>query len=170
MKKVLIAVDGTNDSKAILSVFRNLVRPPEKIVLLHVNQLEGNSMMIDMLSDSEVETLKESVKGTEHLDKLNRRAERILTHYKKELEHGGLISIKTVVRDGRPADEILSVAEEEGADLIVVGCSGKSRLQKLVTGCASRDIEKNAKVPVLVAKGNGCGDHAHVWRESYAVQ
>ncbi|MBS1233157.1 MAG: hypothetical protein H6R42_811, partial [Nitrospirae bacterium] len=31
MKKILIAVDETSGSKAVLSVFNNLVRPPEEV-------------------------------------------------------------------------------------------------------------------------------------------
>ncbi len=62
------------------------------------------------------------------------------------------------------------VADEEGVDLILVGCSGKSRLQRYVTGCVSKDVEKKAKVAVLIAMGNGCWKHEHFCkgREAYA--
>ena len=152
MNKVLIAVDSIKDSKAVLSVFRNWVRPPDRIILLHVKQLEGNSLMVEMLSDSEVATIKESLKNTEHLERLDNRAEKIISHYKRELENGGLVCVKPVVREGRPAEEILKVAEEEDVDLIVVGCSEKPRLQRFITGCTSRDVQKESRVPVLVAK------------------
>jgi nucleotide-binding universal stress UspA family protein len=172
MKKVLIAVDSPRPSKGLMPLFSDLVSLPESVVLLHVEQLEGNSIMTAMLSDSEISTLKESLEGTEHKALLDAKAEKILAHYKKELEKGGLVNIKTVVKEGHPSEEILKVAEEENVDLIVVGCSGKSRLQRLVTGCASKEVEKNAKVPVLITKGNGCGEHAHIWngREAYAIR
>jgi nucleotide-binding universal stress UspA family protein len=172
LKTVLIAVDGTKDSKGILSLFRDLVSSPDKIVLLHVQQLEGNSMMTAMLGDAEMSTLKEALKGTEYKEALDQKTERTLSHYKTELRSSGLTNVKTVVREGHPSDEILKVAEEEGVDLIMVGCSGKSRIQRLVTGCASRHVEKNAKVPVLIAKGNGCGEHGNLWngREAYGVR
>ncbi len=172
MRKVLVAVDSTRDSKAILSTLRDFVSAPESIVLLHVEQLEGNSVMTSMLSDSEIATLKESLKDTEYKEALDRKAERILAYYKKECEDGGSTNVRTIVREGHPSEEILKVAVEEGADLIIVGCSGKSRLQRFVTGCASKDIEKRAKVPVLIAKGNGCGKHASDWsgREAYVVR
>lgn len=157
MKKVLIAVDDTTGSKSVLSVFSNLVRPPEEVILLHVQRLEGKSLMIDMLSDCEVTTLKEAIRGTEHKENLDRQAEKILNYYKKELEDGGLIRVRTVVREGIPADEILKVAEEENVDLIVTGSNEKRGLLRLITGCVSKDIEKNAKVPVLVGKTNGLG-------------
>lgn len=172
MKKILIAVDSESGSKGILPLFQNLVWAPENIILLHVEQLEGNSMMTSMLGDAELSTLKESLKGTEHKEKLDQKAERVLAYYKKAMDNGGLINIKTVIREGHPSEEILKVAEEENVDLVIVGCSGKSRLQRFFTGCASKEVEKNAKMPVLIAKGNGCGEHAHLWsgREAYAIQ
>jgi len=172
VKKVLIAVDNTKNSKGVLSMFRDVVSVPESIVLLHVEQLEGNSMMTAMLSDAEMATLKDSLKGTEHKEALDKKAENLLTYYKKELERSGLINIKTVIKEGHPSEEILKTAEEERVDMIIVGCSGKSNLHRFMSGCASREVEKNAKVPVLITKGDGCGKHAHMWngREAYAVQ
>jgi nucleotide-binding universal stress UspA family protein len=83
-----------------------------------------------------------------------------------------LTNVRTIIREGHPSEEIIKVAEDEEADMIIVGCSGKSRMRRLVTGCVSRDVEKHAKVPVLITKGNGCGDHAHLWsgREVYAIR
>jgi len=173
MKKILVAVDGRKNSAGIMELFQKMVWAPEQVVLVHVEQLEGNSMMTAMLGEAELATLKESIKGTEHKDALDEKAEKILSHYKKELSNGGLTDIKTVIREGNPSDEILKVAAEEKADLIIVGCSGKTRLQRLVSGCASREVERNAKVPVLIAKGNGCGEHAHIWsgrEEAYAIR
>ncbi len=172
MKKVLVAVDNVRDSKRTLALFKDLVSTPESVILLHVEQLEGNSMMTAMLSDSEITTLKESLKGTEHKEKLDMKAEKLLNYYRKEMENNGLTNISTVIREGHPSEEILRFAEEEAVDLIIVGCSGKSRIQRLVTGCASRDVEKKAKVPVLITKGEGCGAHAYTWdgREAYAVR
>ena len=152
MKKVLIAVDETEGSKAVLSVFKNMVRPPESVVLVHVQQLEGKSMMIDMLSDSELNTLREALTGTEHKELLDRKSEKILNFYRKELENGGLVSVKTVTRDGIASEEILKVAQEEGVDLIITGYTGKTVMQRLFSGSISKDMEKNAPVPVLVAK------------------
>jgi nucleotide-binding universal stress UspA family protein len=168
MKKVLVAVDSPKGSEGILSLFHDLVSSPENIVLLHVQQLEGNSLMTAMLGDAEMTTLKESLKGTEHKEALDRKAEKVLAYYKMKLENSGLTGVTTLVREGHPSEEILKVADQEGVDLIIVGCSGKSRLQRYLTGCASRDVEKNSKLPVLIAKGNGCGEHAHLWSERKA--
>jgi nucleotide-binding universal stress UspA family protein len=168
MKKVLIAVDETEGSKAVLSVFRNMVRPPESVVLVHVQQLEGKSMMIDMLGDAERSTLRESLKGTEYKDALDRKSEKILNFYRKELDNGGLVNVKTVVRDGVPSEEIMKVSQEEGADLIITGYNGKTLMQRLISGSVSKDVEKNAPVPVLVAK-NPTEAERYAWNTAAAV-
>lgn len=154
MKKVLIAVDDTRGSQSVLSVFHNLVRPPEEVLLLHVERLEGKSLMIDMLSESEIATLKESLKGTEYKEELDKKAEKVLSHYRKELEDGGLINVKSIIREGIPADEILKVAEAENVDLIIVGSNEKRGFDRLIAGCVSKDVERNAGVPVIIGK---CG-------------
>jgi nucleotide-binding universal stress UspA family protein len=129
-----------------------------------VERLEVRSMMIDMLGEAELSTLRESLKGTEHKEKLDKKAEKILNYYKKEMENGGLVSVKTVVREGIPSDEILKVAQEENVHLIITGCNGKTGLNRLITGCVSKDVEKNARVPVLVAKQTG--DEASGWSKA----
>jgi nucleotide-binding universal stress UspA family protein len=168
MKKVIIAVDETEGSKAVLSVFRNMVRPPESVVLVHVQQLEGKSMMIDMLGDAEMSTLRESLQGTEYKDALDRKSEKILNFYRKELDNGGLVNVKTIVRDGVPSEEIMKVSQEEGADLIITGYNGKTLMQRLISGSVSKDIEKNAPVPVLVAKNPTEADR-YAWNTAPAV-
>lgn len=152
MKKVLIAVDEIKGSEGVLSVFQNLVRPPQGVVLLHVQRLEGKSMMVDMLGVAEMKTLKESIEGTEYKEELDRKAEQVLTYYKKQLEDGGLISVKTVVRLGIPSEEILNVAEEENVDLVIMGSSDKKGLDRLISGRISKEVEKSSRVPVLLAK------------------
>jgi nucleotide-binding universal stress UspA family protein len=152
MNKVLIAVDSTKSSMSVLGVFRNLVRPPKEVLLLHVKRLEGRSLMIDMLGEAELSTLKESLKGTEYKEKLDRAGEMVLENYRKELEAIGLFSVRTLIREGMPADEILKLAEEEKVDLIVIGSSGKKGMDRLITGCVIRDVERHAAVPVIVGK------------------
>ena len=163
MKKVLIAVDDTKGSKAVLSVFKNLVRPPQEVLLLHVQRLEGKSLMIDMLGEAELSTLRESLRDTEYKEELDRKSEQILSYYKRELEDGGLISIRTIVRDGIAADEILKVAEDEKVDLIITGANENKGMLRLIAGCLPSEVERRSKVPVLVGKQDGA-------REVYGLQ
>jgi nucleotide-binding universal stress UspA family protein len=171
VKKVLIAVDKTTVAKNIVSTYLQAVRPLDTVFLVYVEQLEGRSLMIDMLGETEMSILKESMKGTPHKESLDREARKTLAYYRKKLEKYGNGNIRTVIREGRPAEEILEVAEEEAVDLIIMGCGGKTSPSRLISGCATNEVEKFAKVPVLVAKNDGCQKHVYGWREEvYAAR
>jgi nucleotide-binding universal stress UspA family protein len=169
MNKVLIAVDDTKASKAVISSFQNLVQKPESAILLYAERLEGRSLMIDMLGDAEMSTLKETLQGTEHKDKLDEKAERILDYYKRELENGSTVRVKTVIRAGHPAEEILKVANEEGVELIILGGSERRGLGRLIAGNVDREVGKNAKVPVLLAKRANICEEPYTWRDALAA-
>ncbi len=169
MDKILIAVDDTKASKAVLWTFCNLVKQPTEVVLLHVERLQGRSLIIDMMGDAEMSTLKDSLKGTEYKDFLDRKAERILNYYKMELENNGASSVRTVIRTGRPAEEIMKVASEEKVELILLGYSGRKGLNRLITGSVAADLRKMANVPVLTAKRPLICEEPYSWRDAFAA-
>lgn len=55
-------------------------------------------------------------------------------------------------RIGKPADEILGLAKDVGADLVFVGSHGKTGLDRFVLGSVSERIVREAKCPVMVAR------------------
>jgi nucleotide-binding universal stress UspA family protein len=169
MKKILIAVDDVRNSKAVIYTFRNLVSQPVNIILLHVVRLEGRSLMIDMLGEAELSTLKESLKGTEYKEALDKKAEKILSYYKQELEDGKSSTITTMVRTGRPAEEILKVASEEYADLILLGYSEQKGLNRLFAGSVANDVQKGAKVSVVIASRPLMCEEPYSWKDAYAA-
>ena len=166
MKKILISVDGIKDSKEILPLFQDLRWRPENIILLHVEQPVG-AIPSEISGSAELSTLKESQKCTDNKEKLE-KAETILDYYKKELIKNGCKNIRTLIREGHQSEKILKTAEEENVDLIILNCSGKTRLQRLASGCASKEVEETAKMPVFITKGDGCGGHAHIWNKREA--
>ena len=169
MKKVLIAVDDTKASKAVLTTFHNSVQQPEEIILLHVERLEGRSLMIDMLGETEISTLRDAVNGTEHKEALDKNAGKILDYYMKELKGSGAFNVRSVIKEGIPADEILKVADTEGAELIILGYSGRKGFNRIIAGSVSKDVGKHAKVPVLVAKRANICEEPYTWRDAFAA-
>jgi nucleotide-binding universal stress UspA family protein len=158
MKKVLIAVDDTKGSLAVLDVFRNQVRPPEEVILVHVQKPLGKSLMGQMISDAEMATLKEMLKDTELQEELDAESKKILSYYTEQLKNDGLFKIKTVVRVGNVHEEILKVSQEEQADMLILGCSGKTSLDRLLAGNVTKDVERRSRIPVVVAKGSNLAD------------
>ena len=154
MKNILIAVDDTKGTKNAFSActaFCSCMRP-EAIILVYVEKLEGRSLMDDqLLSVSEMQTLKEVLEGTEYQEALDKKANAIVAYYKKALEDRGLTGVRTIINKGHPAEEILKTAKEVKADLIIVGSRGR-RTTHLFMGSVSREVVNSADVPVLVVK------------------
>lgn len=55
-------------------------------------------------------------------------------------------------RIGDPASEIVAVAEELGADLIVLGCHERGTVERILLGSVSSQVLHSARCPVLVAR------------------
>jgi nucleotide-binding universal stress UspA family protein len=53
---------------------------------------------------------------------------------------------------GKPADEIVRCAEEEGVDMIVMGTHGRRGLSRLLMGSVSEAVVRRAPCPVLTIK------------------
>ena len=154
MKNVLIAVDDTKSSEtAIFKCTSNFCSclNLETVTLLYVEKFEGRSLMDEMLGDAEMSTLRDMLEGTEYKEKLDMKAAAIIGHYEKELKSKGISNIKSVIKAGHPAEEILSTAKEVGADMIIVGSRGK-RASSLLMGSVSREVANHADVPVLIVK------------------
>jgi len=153
MKNVLIAVDDSKGSEAAVRTFVDLFSSnrPETVVLLHVQKIEGRSLMDEMLGDAEMSTLKEMLKGTEYQEFLDRKAAKVISFHTKLLEEKGISGITAMVKEGHPAEEILSTAREEGAGIIIIGSRGR-KMHDFLMGSVSREVANRAEIPVLLAK------------------
>ena len=62
------------------------------------------------------------------------------------------LNVRFLVWTGDPGESIVSAAEAEGADLIVVGTRGRGTIGRLLLGSVSDHVVRNAPCPVLVAR------------------
>jgi nucleotide-binding universal stress UspA family protein len=60
------------------------------------------------------------------------------------------VTVRGRVLAGRPEDVLVRTAEEEHADLIVVGSHGRRGVRRLVLGSVAEHVVRTAPVPVLV--------------------
>ncbi len=65
------------------------------------------------------------------------------------------VGVHTRISRGRAAKRILEVAEEVGADLIVMGCHGHGRLHHALIGSTSDAVLRGSSIPVLLMRGSG---------------
>jgi nucleotide-binding universal stress UspA family protein len=64
----------------------------------------------------------------------------------------GGVEAETYARQGDPADAILDVAEEQGADLIVVGNKGMTGARRFLLGSVPNRVSHHAPCSVLIIR------------------
>jgi len=62
------------------------------------------------------------------------------------------VNVITEILEGSPAKEIVEYAEKRGIDLIVMGTSGKSGIDRLLLGSVAEKVSRRAQCPVLLIK------------------
>jgi len=76
-------------------------------------------------------------------------ADRHLEHARRLLE-GHAARAEFVSQSGAPAEQILEVAEQRDADLIVVGAGDAGFLERLLQGSVTEDVARHTKRDVLI--------------------
>jgi nucleotide-binding universal stress UspA family protein len=69
----------------------------------------------------------------------------------QEIKDAG-VAVQVHARQGDPADAILDVAEEQGADLIVVGNKGMTGAKRFLLGSVPNKVSHHAPCSVLIIR------------------
>ena len=153
MDCVLVAVDGTKGSRACVALCAHLFagRSPPAVILLHVMQYGGPTAVDGLSNDAELAELRDALEGSPQLEALKAKAEAMLASPRAFLAERGFRDLRTVIKSGRPAEEILRGAVEFGAELIVVG-NTRSLIDRLMLGDVAHQVASGATVPVVLAR------------------
>ncbi len=144
IKKIIWASDGSTDSLDALEYVEDIAnRCKSEIVGLYVIPDYFEVEVKDQFPEQEYDLIAKWIKETESMasDRLNNIA--------KQFESRGL-NFKTRIARGVPHLQIIQSAEEENADLIVLG---KGRAQeKLLLGATALKVIRRSPIPVMVAR------------------
>ena len=69
-----------------------------------------------------------------------------------EVARSAGVKVTTYARQGDPADAILDVAEEQGADLIIVGNKGMTGAKRFLLGSVPNKVSHHAPCSVLIIR------------------
>ena len=141
--KVLVPIDGSKHSTEGLRVASHFAKTNKaKIFILNVIPSVAD---VDLeLSASDRDRLLESLK---------RRGEDLLAKAKDQMKSLGVTDINTVlVTADSPAHEIVSFAEKEKIDLVVIGSKGKSATARFLLGSVASKVVKYSHCCVYVVK------------------
>jgi nucleotide-binding universal stress UspA family protein len=138
MKKILIAHDGSKSSDKAL-----------KRGLEIAERFDSTVTVITVIPSLYLTELME-VDREKILQALSADAREMMAKIKAGPKK--IRSLKTVIRQGSPADEILKAAEKMKADIIVTGSHGRHGAQKFLLGSVTSKVIDHAACNVLVVK------------------
>ncbi len=138
MKRILVAHDGSKSSEKALKKALSIAETfnSSVTVLSVVPELYLTELM-EMDRAKIVDTLTEEAKRM--MEKIKSRPRKIK-------------SLKTIIGQGSPAEEILETARKMKADVIVTGSHGRHGAQKFLLGSVSSKVVDHAECDVLVVK------------------
>ena len=67
-------------------------------------------------------------------------------------KHFAGIEATGLIYEGRPAEKIVEIAREQGADLIVMGTHGRAGLDRLFFGSVANEVVRTASCPVMTIR------------------
>jgi nucleotide-binding universal stress UspA family protein len=92
--------------------------------------------------------------GRDYDDDTSQAAEAELQRVTDELSGVGLeLEVRQLVRGNEPAEDLISVANDTDADLIVIGLRRRTPVGKLILGSNAQRILLDAPCAVLAVKG-----------------
>ena len=174
-KTIIAATDGSEHATRAVKIAAGLARLSKaKLILVHVRPQYGTSSMIQqgmaaktrLPADANDELRR--LKGIEHLaaaaegpfptygmlsqSALDAIASLTLQDAEKVAKKARLSRISHILLKGDPAENILSAAKKEKADVIVLGRRGMGRLAGLLIGSVSQKVNQLADCPVFTVK------------------
>ena len=91
--------------------------------------------------------------GREYDDGASARNDQDLTALETKLKESGLeYDVRQLVRGFEPAEDLIGIAEDCDADLIVIGLRRRTPVGKLILGSNAQRILLDAPCPVLAVK------------------
>ena len=142
-EKLLVPVDGSECANRAVDTAVEIAKcHGSAVLLLHVvRDLSLPKEILEMISTGEITASRMQI--------LQDSADIILSKAREKFEKAGLTDVSSKCVMGDPATEILNYAEQNGADLIVLGHQGLGPHQGLLGGVA-RKLVNMARVSCLV--------------------
>ena len=139
-RKILVAIDGSEPaSRALEAAIEEAGAWNAKV---HVVYVVESGLFSSLPMDNTLEVI---------YSVLQKEGEEILESARKKADAAG-ISLTTHLRQGHAGSQIVSLAEELGADLIILGSYGKSGVDRLLLGSVTDYVVQNSPITTTVVR------------------
>ena len=139
-KKIIVPLDNSPTDEAILVHIRKLAQLTHaELILVHVADGFGARVQNQLnLADS-----KEIKDDQVYLDKLC-----------AEFKNEGYKAHAVLVQGKEPVDGILSVAQDEGCDLIAMATHGHQFIKDMILGSVADNLRHRTDIPILMIRSS----------------
>ena len=138
---ILLATDGSKEAQLAATTAADLAERTDSE--LHVVTVGAGVPISATTSPAHFEDV---------LRENRRQAKEMLEQQVKRIEESGGTVKETHLKEGRAAEEIVELAEELGAGLIVMGSRGHGRLRRALMGSVSDAVVRHAHCPVTIVR------------------
>ena len=142
--RIVVGTDGSETA-------REAVREATELAKQTGASLDVVSAFEPVASSRLREERLEAPTDIEHTVNPHEDVDGILREAARDVETAG-VKVRTFPRQGEPADAILDVAEEQGADLIVVGNKGMTGAKRFLLGSVPNKVSHHAPCSVLIIR------------------
>jgi nucleotide-binding universal stress UspA family protein len=156
-KRVLVALDGSPSSEAVLRFLLDIAGPLDMTVAL--------LRVMEPVQPAVIEASRNVI--VEDIEGRRRDAEEYLAPIAAALRAQG-IDVSWQVRRGQPAEEILAAAREGNIDLIAMATHGRTGLGRLLFGSVAEMVLRHAPVPVFMIRQPDTAQAAPATKEAHA--
>ncbi len=140
MKTILVAIDGSDASVKALTT-----------AIQEAKAWEGSLYAVYVIEKGGLEDIPEDA-NQELLYAAFEKAGNTVLSKAKRLAAESDVEITTEIRFGHAGNEILKMAEEIGADSIVLGSHGRSGIESLLLGSVSSHVVRHSTVTTMVVR------------------
>jgi nucleotide-binding universal stress UspA family protein len=138
--KILLATDGSREAELAAQTAADLAQKTD-------SELHVVHVLASPLATHDPSSFEPEVRA-----RLEQRERTTLEDVVGKIEASGGEVEGTYHTAGRPDAEIVALAEEMGAGLIVMGARGVGRIRRALTGSVSESVVRHAHCPVLVVR------------------
>src|SRR3712207_4142854 len=135
--KILLATDGSREAELAATTAVDLANSTNsELHVIHVGEL-----LPTLLAQTEVEPAQ-----------LEREAQQLLDEQVRGIEEAGGTVKEAHLRLGRADEEIVDLAQDIGAGMIVMGSRGRGRIRRALMGGVSDSVVRHAHCPVTIVR------------------
>ena len=152
IKKILVALDGSESSDKALGYALDLAdKYSANIELLSVVNID--SRVYSLIPSIEGEKLVSLAVMDTYVTRVKASHKRVLSKALEQTKRKvPTLHVSAKLMEGRPAEKILEVAEEENFDMIVMGSRGLGGITGTVLGSTSQAVVHLCNRPILIVK------------------